>query len=117
MTTIIKIKNKELKEYFASDELNDPLSGFYQLLVVLTNNEEFVLNGKTVDVTKVKLNNIQYRKEVIDNILYKYAKKKLKYTNDNRIRLSVSMYDLDCGPVSSEEVPKNEIWLEEGWLK
>jgi hypothetical protein len=115
MTEKIKFKKSELKEYFKSDKLNDPLSGFYLFLVSLTNNEEALLNGKSVDVTKVKFNRKQYKKEVYEKILSKYVKKKCgEFTR--RHSLELSLYDLDIGPATNDEVPENEIWLLDGWL-
>jgi hypothetical protein len=115
MTTKIKFKKSELKEYFKSDKLNDPLSGFYLFLVNLTNNEESLLSGKRVDITKVQLNKKQYKKEVYEKILSRYVKKKSgEFTK--RYLLELSLYDLDIGPATNDEVPENEIWLLDGWL-
>ena len=117
MMQIIRFKQKDVKDMFRDDKLSDPISSFYQYLILETGNEINFLDGKTVDVSKVKLNADFYAKEIREKILLKYAKKKMPYASEQRLQGAIAMYDLDLGPGTHKDIPADAIVLETGWLK
>lgn len=117
MMQIIRFKQKDVKDMFKDDELSDPITSFYQYLILETGNEINFLDGKTINVTKIKLNSDFYEKEIRKKILLKYAKRKLPYYSDLKLKGAVAMYDLDIGPSTHKDIPANAIVLETGWLK
>ena len=116
MKTIIRFNKDELKDYFLIGKYSDPISAFYEYLAVYSGRELDVLNGFRPNVSNVMMNKEVYKKDVLGNILKKYAKKQMPYSSDKHIELAISMLDLDIGPHTSKEVPENEIWLMDGWL-
>ena len=115
MKTIIKMD--DINRFFIIHKDSDPISAFYELLVVESNSELAVLAGSRPDVIKILVNRDQYDSEVLGRIMPKYAKKKMPYASDKQRQMAVSMLDLDIGPVSSDEVPAGEVWLMTGWLR
>jgi hypothetical protein len=117
MIQIIRFKQKDIKNMFLHSRLSDPLSSFYEFLILETGNEINFLDGKTVDVTKVRLNREFYEKEIREKILMNYAKRKMPYANDTRLQGAIAMYDLELGPSVHDDIPADAVVLETGWLK
>lgn len=114
---IIKFKKEDIDKMFLVNKNTDPITSFYEYLIIDTNKEIEVLSGYTPNPSKVFMNKSFYKKEVYDRILKKYAKKRNTYYSEKTIELSVAMLDLDIGPNTEESVPENEIWLLKDWLK
>lgn len=114
---IIRFDTKNTKDIFLDSKLSDPLASFYEYLIVETENEENFLDGKTVDVSKVVINEDFYNTEVLGKIVKKYAKRKLSFATETKVQVAISMYNLDIGPKTSKDVPVGTIILESGWLK
>jgi hypothetical protein len=114
---IVKFKQSDLKDMFLHSKLSDPITSFYEYLVLATGTELEILDNKTINVTKVVMNKSLYKTEVFDKIIMKYAKKECSFYNQERIDFAASMYDLDMGPSSSDDVPVGEIHLLDGWLR
>lgn len=115
---VYKFDVKEIDQIFLVNKDTDPLTALYELLIVESNNVEALLNGKKPMVGSVVINEDLYKREVLDRILPKYAKKhhRNSYVTQKQMDLAIAMLDLDIGPRTSQIVPVNEIWLLKDWL-
>jgi hypothetical protein len=114
---IIKYDPKQVKEMFLISPETDPLTAFYEWVVLEADAVDLVLLGMRPQVSRIKINREFYEKEVRGKILQKYAKKKMKYASEQRIQSSIALYDLDLGPATGDDVPVGEIHLEQCWLE
>jgi len=87
------------------------------MMVIEAGKEQEILNGYKPSVSKVMINKELYTSEVYNKILPKYAKKRGGFYSKRSMDLAISMLDLDIGPSTNPEVPRNEIWLLKDWLQ
>ena len=103
------IKVVKINEYMYKNIKN--LVEFYENVGLFERNK-----GKQINVTKVHVGLNTHQK--LRELLFKnnYRKGKYRNYNKNSIETMVSWEMLYGSPVMSEEIPDDEIWLEEGWL-
>jgi hypothetical protein len=116
MIQTIRFKDKDLKEMFQYGKDMDPLTAFYEWLILESGSELKLLNGAKLDVSKVVINKTIYTTKIYDTILFKFAKKSMPLYSKERILGSLAMYDLELGPKTSIDIPDGLIILETGWL-
>lgn len=100
---VIKFTPKMLKTML-SYKHNDPLTSFYEWIVVELGDELRVLNGGKIEVSSVVVNPDDFQ-DLFKPILRKWASKKNSYN----VSLSVAMYVMDVGPRTSNFCPRGEI--------
>lgn len=117
-TKILKFNIKDIKKLFLSKNKNqDPILSFYEYIILEEGKEvEFLSNPRGLDVTKVRINHTDYRKNVYEGLLTSFAKKYGKYLNERGLAMSIAMHDLQFGPSTYEDIPSGEIHLLDGWL-
>ncbi len=91
---------------------NDPLTSFYEWLVVELGDELSILNGGIVQVGRVTVNPDDFQ-DLFKPVIKTYASKRVPYNTD----LSISMYILDIGPRTSNLCPRGQIMVEEDYIQ
>ena len=108
---IVKKLEAPLKSY---SEMKT-MEGFYTMIGVLSLKED---NGYQIDVTKIHMNNeeCEYLQELM--VKNNYRKGKYRHYTKKYLEQCVAWEWLFYSPNTFElDVPKGEIWLEEGWDK
>jgi hypothetical protein len=114
---IVTFNPKDIDKIFLVNKNTDPITAFYEMLIVQIGLEQEILNGARPETSFVIINRDLYNREVYGRILHKYArKKKGDFYTKKYLDLSVSMLDLDIGPNTDNQVPENEIWILKGFL-
>ena len=113
---ILQFEQEDIDKMFLINKNTDPITAFYELIVVETGNEQKILNGFRPNVSFIVMNKDIYNKEVYKRILPKYAKKTGKFYTTKQNEIAIAMLDLDIGPRTELIVPSNQVWLMKGWL-
>ena len=114
---ILKFNPKDIKNIFLStNKHQDPLLSFYEYVILETGLEvEFLSNPQALNITKIKLNDNDY-KVVREDLLVKYCKKNLSFASEHSLKLAAGLHDLTIGPSTGNDIPSGEIHLLDGWL-
>ena len=116
MIQIVRYNPKKVKDIFKISKLQDPLSSFYEWIILETDNIIPFLSGNRIDVSKVVINRDFYEEQVSDKILINYATREMPFVSRSQLECAVALYELDAGPKTSPDLEIGVIFLEEGWL-